>query len=120
MDFFEDVRSCWSVYAANRLYLFWTADKLDLSSSEEPFICEMPRPHPTKGYPINRASFIEYGSLPSIKALEMRPPAGTLLHNEEEVCNIFAYSLLGKPDRSYHPQNGNLNNLQLPSGIMVV
>jgi deoxycytidine triphosphate deaminase len=41
MDFFEDVRSCWSVYAANRLYLFWTADKLDLSSSEEPFICEI-------------------------------------------------------------------------------
>lgn len=119
-DFFHDIGSCESVLASDRLYLFWTADELDFSDSVEPFICEMPRPHPTKSYPINRASFIEYGSWPSVKALEMRPPAGTLLQKGEEVCNIYAYSLLGTPDRSYHPSNGNLNNTQLSSGIMVV
>ncbi len=119
-DFFEDIRSCLSLNPSDSLYLFWTSDELDFEDTGEPFICEMPRLDPTGRYPVNRASFIEYKSWPSRKALEIRPIADNLLHNGEAICDIYCYSLLGTPKRIYGPQNGNHNLSRLLSGIIQV
>ncbi|MBN2331457.1 MAG: 2'-deoxycytidine 5'-triphosphate deaminase [Candidatus Aenigmarchaeota archaeon] len=118
-DFFDEIRSCFSLVSSNKLYLFWTDEALDFKDAGVPFICEMPRMNPSNDFPVNRASFIECRSWPSRKALEIRPSAGYILQHGEGICNIYCYSLVGEPIRSYGTDNGNHNLTRLLPGIIV-